>query len=163
MKRNFGKIAIAAAALLIATLFTACNMGLPWDMELWGDWDDGFGTEKTFTNTTFNFDGEPSDWGEYDYSGDVVLYDNNSFNIASENPADGNFGHMILEITYHKADSSQIDTYTLIRWKNLKTVDGVTTVELSEAYPAGWVTATAAAEEADENHFVYSTHTLIEN
>ena len=166
MNKNLKRtVLVLVAALMVLATFSACDTGMFLDNELWGTWDDGYGTKMTFTNSTFNFDAQPAEYFgvtyEYDYSGDVVSYNNLSYNVSAENPTEGNYGHMILKITAHKEDSTQEGTYTVIRWRNLKTENDVTTVEYSEAYPAGFASAEAAAEATEDVNFLrYSTITL---
>jgi hypothetical protein len=157
-KKNIYKFLLASAAILfvIASL-SSCNMGLPWDNALWGTWEVGTST-ITIKNDTYAIDDSSSyDW---DYGGEIVEYNNHSYNIAAENPSEGEFGFILLKITNHKVVASQIGTYTVIRWKNIETVDGVTTVETSEAYPAGWSSEAEALTGADADHFaIFSSMT----
>ena len=151
MKKNLKKtLLVLVIALMTLATFNACDMGLPWDIELWGTWT-AYTNTITITNDTYSID-DSSSW-DWDYSGEIVKYDNFSYNIAADNPAEGDYGYFIFHITEHKGDSSQEGTYTVVRWRALTTEDGVTTVETSEAYPAGWATAEEAEAQAEDDHF----------
>ena len=132
--------------LILITCFSACDMGLPWDIEIWGSWTAG-DSVMTFTNSTFSVD-HPDAWN-WDYSGEIVKFDNSSYNIASDNPVSGDYGYMVWKILSHEGDPAQEGTYTVVRWNALsESEDGLTTLEYAEAYPAGWATAEEAEAEA---------------
>lgn len=156
MTKNFKRTIITVfTVLLLLTVFAGCDNNLPWNVGVWGTWDDGFSGEKTFTNTTFNFDGAPVGDGGWDYSGTVTKYVNGSFNIASENPDSGDYGYMVVEITEHDGDSTQIGDFTVIRWWDYETTDGTTTVVHSEGYPHFDSAAEAESEATADTNFIY--------
>lgn len=159
MNNKFKRIVLTVMTVLILiTFFAACDMGLPWDIEIWGSWTAGEST-MTFTNNTFTID-NPDSWN-WDYSGEIIKFDNNSYNIAGDNPVSGDYGYMIWKVLKHEGDTTQEGTYAIVRWKALvESEDGVTTLEYAEAYPAGWATAEEAEAEADDSHFsMFSTLT----
>lgn len=129
----------AKTSLIVLTLglflLTGCDLLFPENPDIHGTWDTGFGGTITITRDTYASDDSSSyDW---DYSGDIIRFDNDSYNLPSENPSIGNFGAMLVKITAHKGDASQIGTFKVIRWKNRITSLGVTTVETSEGYKYG--------------------------
>jgi len=163
MNKNFKRIALTViAAALLLTAFAGCDLGMPWDTSIWGSWDDGYGGRKTFTNTTFTVDGAPVGTGGWDYSGDITKYINGSYNIPSENPTEGQYGYMVLKITAHESDSSQVGDFTVLRWRALTTAAGTTTVEHSEGYPHFATAEEAEAKAVEEANFqFYSSMTKV--
>lgn len=156
MKKSF-RLVVVFMTIINPAFLVSCNAP-PENIEIEGTWDNDFST-LTITNASYSVDDPNSD--DWDYSGDIVSYNNFSYNIASENPKTGDYGHFIFKIIKHTGDEEQIGTYTVVRWKELVTSNGVTTVKTSEAYPAGWKSpedASANAKEAD--HFqMYSSMT----
>jgi len=154
----------ALAAVLILTALSGCSLFFPEDNELEGTWDAGYGGTVTFHGSSWAADNSGDTW---DYSGTIIKFDNDSFNTPSENPSTGTFGSILVKITYHTGDSTQIGTYTVIRWKNRSESGGTVTVETSEGYKSGtsftsadeaWAGVTAAAGFFD---YGFSTLTLI--
>ncbi|MBI9107860.1 MAG: hypothetical protein JEZ04_14020 [Spirochaetales bacterium] len=155
IKKNKKFLFTLLLSVLLLTVFAGCNMGgLPWDNALWGTWADSY-TTKTFTNTTWEFDGAPAGEGGWDYSGEIVKFVNGSYNIVSENPADGQYGYMVLKTTVHESSTSSVGTFTVLRWRALATEDGVTTVEHSEGFPTFDTAEEAEAEAVEATNFTY--------
>lgn len=140
--KHFFKAALSTLALLSVLSLSSCDTlvtpGIALSegpLEISGTWDMGWGSTWTFTDTTFTVINDPA--FPWDYSGDVVAYSNDSFNVITENPASGNYGVALLKITAHTGDASQIGSYTIFRWHSLVATGGITTMEYSEAYKAG--------------------------
>lgn len=159
MNRNLKRIAFVLVTLmLVLASFTACNMGLPWDIEVWGVWEadnTAFGSDEktimTLKNNSISVD-MPSAWAS-DYSGEVVSFDNNSYNVAEDNPTTGDYGHLIFKITDHQntADWAQamIGKYSVIRWSS------VTETELTYSESGIQFETIQEAEAADTTNFTY--------
>lgn len=168
-KLNVVLMAMLILAFLATYLVTSCNLDSSSDsdfssgpLEITGIWDTSGGTME-FDDNSFTVINPPA-W-TWDYSGDISVYSNDSYNLPSENPSSGNFGFAVLKITAHTGDPSQMGTFTVLRWKELITIDGVTTMEYSEGYNAS-VDAFTSAEDAqsgatDVNNFfnLYSSIT----
>ena len=162
------KFRILCAALLLSAVlfsFTGCDLLFPDLPEIRGTWDAGYGITVTVTGDSFSSDDSSSyDW---DYSGKIVKFDNDSYNVLSENPSSGNFGSILIKITDHKGDASQIGSYVVLRWRNYSADSSSTTVETSEGYKFGAAAFTdpdAAweGETAADGYFSnFSTLTLI--
>ncbi|MDC7227933.1 MAG: hypothetical protein PQJ61_14300 [Spirochaetales bacterium] len=163
--KKFNRIVTAViAALVMLTVFSSCDTGFfSWDIEVWGTWEgdnSALGVDNTFitiTNSTITFD-NPESW-DWDYAGEIVEWNDDSYNLESENPTEGDFGYLIYKVTSH-ADSSYVDTYSLVRWNSLTTVDGVTTMLYSEC--AYKLATLEEAQEASGAGAWYSSVTLSE-
>ncbi len=168
-KKLFKTLAMLLALSVIILSSTGCSDALSFLTEpsLIGEWDAGYGTTWTFSSDSTFAEDDSSAW-DWDYSGDIVKYSNITYNDESENPDDAdNYGYLLIKYTAH-VDSAYVDTYSVIRWYNLQTVDGVTTVEYSEGYLYGADKITdpdealATITEANGYFSYFSTLTLSE-
>ena len=162
MKRNLTKLALSALVLLLAVVSFSCSVFGTQDNLINGTWDSGFGQTITITNTTYASD--DSSIYDWDVAGDIVDYSKWNFNRAGENPESGNYGFLLIKVTANSGNAAAVGTYTILRWKELTTIDGVTTVQTCEAYPAGWATAEEAVTEANtaDNFTFFSTITKVQ-
>ena len=160
------RLLIVFALMLCIAAFSGCELFTPiaTDANLLGVWDAGGYSTWTFTQRGFSSDGKPAGTGGWDYNGYIVKAVDGRYNIAADSPSNSNCGYMVFRIIEHSGDAKQVGTHTVIRWRNKTTVNGKTTVEYSEAYPAGWATAgEAEAEAGSATHFTYfSTLTKIQ-
>ena len=155
MRKNLTRIALAVAALVLVTAFTACTAFQAADIEIAGTWqadNSALGAENTVitvTNTSIVID-NPAAWA-WDYKGEVVRYSNWSYNIGTENPDSGNFGYLVFKITEHENafGQAQVGKYSVIRWKDLTD----SSVSYSESAVSFDTLEEADAQANAEEHF----------
>lgn len=170
---SFKRLRVGAllGALLIAVLgLSSCDLfgGDPVadDIEIAGTWVDSYGGALVVTDGTARFYSsgtitEANKWQECE----VVDYDNDGFNAGDSGT--GDCGYMVIKYTEpssYIAAAAQ-DKYGILRWQNLATASGATTMGYAEGYTDGTYSDTAAAAEAyfcdDESAFsYYSSATL---
>ncbi|MDC7219395.1 MAG: hypothetical protein PQJ59_05605 [Spirochaetales bacterium] len=92
-------------------------------LEVIGSWVDSWGYYTIITET--NFGSYATDGTTMYYDADIVSYSNDAWN-ASET-GEGDCGYMVIQFS----DSTD---YTIVRWENLETSDGETTMDYSEGY-----------------------------
>jgi len=161
VNKQIKKALLIASVILAAASFSACNIGMPWDIELLGSWDDGYGTTVTITDTTY----ENYYNNSLNYSGKILKYDNAGLNADETSDAD-TYGYFLVELTESNSDWTPVGTCIVYRWKNIITENGVTTVALSEGYGLTRFTdadeALAGMTEADGYFTWYSGYTKTE-
>jgi hypothetical protein len=133
-------------------------MGLPWDTALWGTWVEEYGTKIVITNNTYaQYYGD-----ELNYSGEIVDFSNNSFNAGESSDYD-DYGYLLVELTESSSTWTPVGTCFVLRWENMETIDGVTSVLISEGFGAETFTDTTealAGMTAEDGYFnYYSTYT----
>lgn len=131
-KTNLKNVVLTMLAL---GLLASCFLVPQESLEISGEWDMGYGCtwsidEESFTVTN------PASYN-WDYSGQVTFFNNDTYHPSSENPASGDFGYAVLKVTAHTGDATQIGTYKILRWNELKTEGSATTMAYSEGYKAG--------------------------
>lgn len=129
--------ALALAALSFVFAFASCDLmaekDKKEDIEIEGTWSStayGYTTTMTFDNdeyTSSTSDGTDT-WA---YACKIVDFDNDEFNAGDA--GEGDCGYAVVKFTDHY-DSSYIGKYTVLRWQNLSTNAGTTTVDTCEGY-----------------------------
>ena len=156
------KITMAAVISAVLVMSAAgCYFFRP-STDLVGTWIDDFGGVRVITETTLSMYWSATDT-EPAYAFDIVDYDPNSWNGGEA--GEGSHGYMVLECTTPPSwNSAQEGTFTVFRWQNMMSADGVMTMEFAEGQPPAWpdgyaATAAEAAENATEAGGWYGSFT----
>ncbi|MDC7235428.1 MAG: hypothetical protein PQJ58_19525 [Spirochaetales bacterium] len=162
MKKNLGKLALVLMVLFVSAGLMSCDAFKDEEsLSVLGTWGNG---TMEITSDTYSVDMGGS-WGEWNYSADIISFDNSSWNAGEE--GEGSYGYMVLKFTSHSDDDTAAATvgkYTVFRWKNLTTVDGVTAMETSEGYGDYYDNADDALENitAANGYFNFYSATVLD-
>ncbi|MBI9103668.1 MAG: hypothetical protein JEY99_14735 [Spirochaetales bacterium] len=130
MKKFLKKlIPVLLLVLFVVPAFTGCDFlgllsGDP-EIEIIGTWNDAFGS--------ITVSGSEIDFGSW--KADIVEFNNSGWNGDETALAEGDAGYAVLK--YSEAPSWNpgiLDKYMILRWKNLTTVSGETTMDYAEGY-----------------------------
>lgn len=165
---TIGRFKKGAAALLLASfalVLGGCGAGFfskgddkpaaPAAIEIAGSWDAGYGMTITLTNAQYKSETADHSW---DYVCDIVKYSNDGFNAGEAGEAD--CGYAVVKFAVHPNAPASVGKYTVLRWKNLKTEGGKTTMQSCEGYGTYFGTAAAAeagATDAAKYFAIYSS------
>ncbi|MDC7124465.1 MAG: hypothetical protein PQJ46_02790 [Spirochaetales bacterium] len=159
MKTNFKKIMLLLAVVATLSFFTSCSE-VTEDTAIAGTWEDTYSTKIVISNTTYASYYADS----LNYSGTVVSYKNDELNAGETSDAD-NYGYILVQLTESNSDYTPVGTCFVLRYKNIATADGTTTVYMSEGYGSETFTTSdeaLAGMTAADNYFSYSQYTKSE-
>ncbi len=151
-------------AIIASFTMTSCDTATspitPEILEITGTWIDDY---STMIISGDSWESSTTGYPNWDLTGEIVSYNNDSYNLASENPTSGDYGHLVVKITTGGAAvTDQIGTYKVIRWKNLKSVDSKTSLLSSESYKYGsawFISDSEATTMATEANGYFSSYT----
>lgn len=145
ISKRLRQSALLLAALTFVFAFASCDLmgekDKKEDIEIEGTWDGGMSNYVTIDGDEYIVD-NPDDWF-WDYGCEVVSFDNDGFNGGEE--GEGDCGYAVIKFTDHDSSPASVGKYTVLRWQNLETTGGVTTIDTCEGYG----TYFDSAEEAE--------------
>jgi len=153
--KNFKKLTVLFLALFVFAGMMSCDMnsGSSDELAVIGNWDAGYDNILEITPSMYKKSWPKSEFGEAGfYSAKIVSYDNTGWNGSDSGMGEGEYGYFVLLWDNPSKYTPQAkDKYSIVRWKNLKTTSGKTTMEYSEAYKSYFDTAAEAIEGSIED------------
>ncbi len=128
-------------ALLL--LINSCNLGdsqtnesVTEDLAVIGTWTGSYGGEIVFSETLYSNSYSKSGVLTLSHKGEIVKFSNSSFNASESTTAEGDYGYIVIKYDDTNGGAGK-GKFGVLRWKELKTDSGVTTLSYSEGYNSG--------------------------